>query len=108
MAIIGGGAWGTALAVNLGRRGVPVRLYIHEDELVRRMMERRDNPIYLPGVVIPESVTPTHEVATAVSGVSLVVFAVPTPYARSLHDALARRLGPSVPVVVAKIGRAHV
>lgn len=104
VAIIGGGAWGTALAVNLGRRGVPVRLYIHEDELVRRMMERRDNPIYLPGVVIPESVTPTHEVATAVSGVSLVVFAVPTPYARSLHDALARRLGPSVPVVVATKG----
>ena len=104
VAIIGGGAWGTALAVNLGRRGVPVRLYMHEDDLVRRMLERRDNPVYLPGVVIPETVTPTHDLASAVSGVSLVVFAVPTPFARSLHGELSRRLSPRVPVVVATKG----
>ena len=104
VAIIGGGAWGTALAVNLGRRGVPVRLYMHEDDLVRRMLLRRDNPVYLPGVVIPETVMPTHEIATAVLGVSLVVFAVPTPFARSLHGALAGHLAARVPVVVATKG----
>ncbi len=104
VAIIGGGAWGTALAVNLGRRGVPVRLYMHENDLVRRMLERRDNPVYLPGVEIPLTVTPTHELATAVSGVSLVVFAVPTQFARSLHGELARHLGARVPVVVATKG----
>ncbi len=104
VAIIGGGSWGTALAVNLGRRGVPVRLYLHEIDLVNRMLLRRDNPVYLPGVPIPETVTPTHELATAVSGVSLVVFAVPTPFARSLHGALAGHLGSGVPVVVATKG----
>ena len=104
VAIIGGGAWGTALAVNLGRRGVPVRLWMHEDDLVRRMLERRDNPVYLPGVEIPDTVTPTHEIAAAISGVSLVVFAVPTPFARAVHGALARRIAPRVPVVVATKG----
>ena len=104
MAIVGGGAWGTALAVNLGRRGVPVRLWMHEDDLVRRMLERRDNPVYLPGVEIPDTVTPTHEIAAAISGVSLVVFAVPTPFARAVHGALARRIAPRVPVVVATKG----
>ncbi len=104
VAIIGGGSWGTALAVNLGRRGVPVRLYMHEVELVNRMLLRRDNPVYLPGVPIPETVTPTHELATAVSGVSLVVFAVPTPFARAVHGALAGQLGSRVPVVVATKG----
>jgi glycerol-3-phosphate dehydrogenase (NAD(P)+) len=104
VAIVGGGAWGTALAVNLGRRGVPVRLWMHEDDLVRRMLERRDNPVYLPGVEIPDTVTPTHEIATAVLGVSLVVFAVPTPFARALHGALARRIAPRMPVVVATKG----
>jgi glycerol-3-phosphate dehydrogenase (NAD(P)+) len=104
VAIIGGGAWGTALAVNLGRRGVPIRLYMHEDDLVRRMLLRRDNPVYLPGVVIPETVTPMHEIASAVSGVSLIVFAVPTPFARSLYGVLARHLGAGIPVVVATKG----
>ena len=104
VAIVGGGAWGTALAVNLGRRGVPVRLYMHEDELVRRMLARRDNPVYLPGVEIPDAVTPTNEIAIAVTDVSLVVFTVPTPFARTLHGRLASHIGSRVPVVVATKG----
>jgi glycerol-3-phosphate dehydrogenase (NAD(P)+) len=104
IAIIGGGAWGTALAVNLGRRGVPVRLWMHEDDLVRRMLTRRDNPVFLPGVEIPESVQPTHDLGAAVTDASLVVFAVPTPFARGLHERLAPQLGRQVPVVVATKG----
>ena len=104
MAIVGGGAWGTALAVNLGRRGVPVRLWMHEDDLVRRMLARRDNPVYLPGVEIPEAVVPTHDIATAVARASLVVFVVPTPYARGLHVKLRPCLAPGLPVVVATKG----
>jgi len=104
VAIVGGGAWGTALAVNLGRRGVPVRLWMHEDDLVRRMLERRDNPVYLPGVEIPNTVVPTHDVGAAVHDATLVVFAVPTPFARALHAELARRIRPRVPVVVATKG----
>jgi len=104
IAIIGGGAWGTALAVNLGSRGVPVRLWMHEDELVQRMLVRRDNPVFLPGVEIPDAVVPTDDVAVAVTGVSLVVFAVPTPFARALYGQLGRQIGPRVPVAVATKG----
>jgi glycerol-3-phosphate dehydrogenase (NAD(P)+) len=104
VAIVGGGAWGTALAVNLGRRGVPIRLWMHEDELVRRMLARRDNPVYLPGVEVPEAVVPTDDVAVAVTGASLVVFAVPTPFARELHGRLGPTIGRRVPVVVATKG----
>jgi glycerol-3-phosphate dehydrogenase (NAD(P)+) len=104
VAIIGSGAWGTALAVNLARRGDPVNLWMHEEDLVRRMLKRRDNPVYLPGVEIPSAVVPTNELAAAVRGVSLVVFAVPTPYARALYDRLAPELAPRVPVVVATKG----
>ena len=104
IAIVGGGAWGTALAVNLGRRGIPVRLWMHEVDLVRRMIERRDNPVFLPGVEIPDAVVPTHELAAAVGGASLVVFAVPTPYARALFGRLAPSIGPRIPVVVATKG----
>ncbi len=104
VAIIGGGAWGTALAVNLGRRGVPVSLWMHEDDLVRRMLARRDNPVFLPGIEIPHAVVPTREIGAAVSGASLVVFAVPTPFARGLHVQIRPELRPGVPVVVATKG----
>jgi glycerol-3-phosphate dehydrogenase (NAD(P)+) len=104
IAIIGGGAWGTALAVCLGRRGAPVRIWMHEDDLVHRMLLRRDNPVYLPGIEIPDTVTPTTELAAATFGASLVVFAVPTPFARGMYDRLAPCLSPSVPVVVATKG----
>ena len=104
IAIIGGGAWGTALAVNLGRRGVPVGLWMHEEDLVRRMLARHDNPVFLPGVDIPDTVRPTHDVSAAVAGVSLVVFAVPTPFARDLHRELSRHIAPRLPVVVATKG----
>ena len=104
IAIVGGGAWGTALAVNLGARAVPVRLWMKEDDLVRRMLARRDNPVYLPGIEIPDAVVPTHDLAAAVSGATLVVFAVPTPFARELHADLARRIDRGVPIVVATKG----
>jgi glycerol-3-phosphate dehydrogenase (NAD(P)+) len=104
VAIVGGGAWGTALAVNLGRRGIPVRLWMYEDELVRRMVARRDNPVYLPGIEIPDTVAPTDDIANAVTDVSLVVFAVPTPFARGLHSRLRPRIGRRIPVVVATKG----
>jgi glycerol-3-phosphate dehydrogenase (NAD(P)+) len=77
---------------------------MYENDLVRRMLARRDNPVYLPGVEIPESVVPTDDIATAVTGVSLVVVAVPTPFARALHGRLAPHLGRRVPVVVATKG----
>jgi glycerol-3-phosphate dehydrogenase (NAD(P)+) len=92
------------LGVNLGRRGVPVRLWMHEEDLVRRMLERRDNPVFLPGIEIPESVVPTHDVATAAGGASLVVFVVPTPFARALYVRLRQRIPARVPVVVATKG----
>lgn len=104
VAIVGGGAWGTALAVSLGKSGAPVAIWMHEDELVRRMVSRRDNPVYLPGIEIPDTVKPTTDLAAATLGASLVVFAVPTPYARALYDRLAPHLAAHVPVVVATKG----
>jgi len=68
------------------------------------MMERRDNPVFLPGVEIPELVAPTHDVATAILAASLVVFAVPTPFARALYGQVRPRLPAGVPVVVATKG----
>ena len=60
-AIIGGGAWGTALAAHLAAPGRPVRLWVLEDELVEWIHSRRENPLYLPGVHLPESMHATSD-----------------------------------------------
>jgi glycerol-3-phosphate dehydrogenase (NAD(P)+) len=104
VAIVGGGAWGTALAVSLGKSGAPVRIWIHEVDLVRRMLARRDNPVFLPGIEIPDTVTPTSDLSAAAAGAAIVVFAVPTPFARGLYDRLLPHLAERVPVVVATKG----
>lgn len=78
VAVIGGGGWGTALAIHLSRIDVPSRLWVYEPELVELMRAGRENPWYLPGVALPTSVSPTVELAEALSGVELAIFAVPS------------------------------
>jgi glycerol-3-phosphate dehydrogenase (NAD(P)+) len=104
VAIVGGGAWGTALAISLGRRGDAVRLWMYEDDLVRRMLERRDNPVFLPGIQVPETVLPTTDLAAAVDSAAIVVFVVPTPFARGVYERLEPHLAADPIVVIATKG----
>ena len=57
IAVIGAGAWGTALSIVLGRkRNHDVRLWAFEQEVTASVHDGRTNEIYLPGTVIPEGV----------------------------------------------------
>lgn len=100
IAVIGSGAWGTALAAYLGHRDHEVRQWVREPELVTSIGERRENDLFLPGVEIPATVRPTTEIEHAASGVKLVVAAVPSPFARSVYRRIAPHLEPDVPVLV--------
>ena len=51
--VIGGGSWGSALAIHCSRIGMSVGLWVHEEELAKRMVDSRENDIYLPGVTLP-------------------------------------------------------
>ena len=76
--MLGSGGWGTALAVHLGRLGKDVRLWGRNEKLVVQMAEGRENAAYLPGVRLPESLTPTSSLAEALAGARCVVSAVPS------------------------------
>ncbi len=102
--VIGGGAWGTALAVHAAGRGLKVRLWAREADVVDRMLERRDNPAYLPGVEIPAGVKPEHDLARSVSDAELVITVVPSSFARSVYEQISAHLGQAVPVVAATKG----
>ena len=92
VAIVGAGAWGTALAVHLGSRGESVRLWMRDAELARRATTHRDNPVYLPGVRIPEAVRATTSLDEALGGATLAIGAIPAQYARGVYRRMAGSL----------------
>jgi glycerol-3-phosphate dehydrogenase (NAD(P)+) len=98
-AILGDGAWGTAIAVLLAQNPQHrVRLWSAREENGRLLQERRENVRLLPGVAIPESVELTLDVRHAVAGADMWVSAVPTVYLRATLEPVARliRSGPPV------------
>ena len=102
IAVIGGGAWGTALAIHLARRGDDVALWIREPDLVERMRQRRDNPLYLPGIPVPDNVSPEGDLDRAVERATLLLAALPAQHARSVYSRLTA--AEDVPLVVATKG----
>jgi glycerol-3-phosphate dehydrogenase (NAD(P)+) len=93
-AIIGAGSWGTALAVQFGRRGVAVRLWARDPALARAIAGARENRRYLPNVALPAGVLATADHAEALDGVSLVVLAVPSHFLRGVLQPLAAAVPP--------------
>jgi len=82
--IIGGGSWGTALAVIAARAGHEVQLWSRNADVVRSINERRVNSRYLTSVQIPASVAATNELSAALDRAELVLFAAPSHAAREL------------------------
>ena len=102
VAVVGAGAWGTALALTLAERG-DVRLWTWQDEHARALRADRENRLFLPGFPLPDNVSATSDLGAALAGAELVVLALPTETLRSTLGA-ARDLVPAVPVVAASKG----
>ncbi len=103
-AVIGGGAWGTALAAQLAAQGQQVRLWVFEDELVEWIHSRGENPLYLPGVRLPEAVRATSDLGEALEGASLVLSVVPTQFSRKVLEQARPLIPAGCPVVLANKG----
>lgn len=88
-AVLGAGSWGTTLAIHLGRVGHAVRLWARHATLVDTMRELRGNPVYLPDVPFPATVSPTASLEEALAEVDIVVAAVPSHGTRSVIAAAA-------------------
>ena len=104
VAVLGCGGWGTALAVHLASTGCPVRLWGRDKVIVRGLAENRENPVYLPGVVLPEAVEPMSTIEPALSGAQYVVVAVPSHGVRDLMRKVAGYVEPGVTIVSAVKG----
>ena len=64
IAVLGAGAWGTALAIGLARQHHRVTLCARREEHVAAMRAGRENASYLPGVALPESIELSAEIGS--------------------------------------------
>lgn len=104
LAIIGGGSWGTALAIVLAPRFERVRLWVFEADLAARMAETRENEIFLPGFRLPSRVEVTNDLGTALEGASVVLGVMPSHHARGLYRAMVPYVEPGMAFVSATKG----
>ena len=78
VAVLGAGAWGTALAVLIANNGYQVCLWARDVTQVETMTCLRHNPRYLPGIVFPPSIRITINFSTAITGCAMILVAVPS------------------------------
>jgi glycerol-3-phosphate dehydrogenase (NAD(P)+) len=104
LAIIGGGSWGTALAIVLAGRFARIRLWVLESDLASRMRETRENDLYLPGFRLPEHIEVSSELAAATVGASIVLSVVPSHVVRKVYTAMLPSLDPGMLFVSATKG----
>jgi len=87
--VVGDGGWGTALACLVAANGRSAVIWSYDPDYAALMQRSRSNPKFLPGVELPPAVAVTSDPGRAFARAALVVFAVPTKYARSVLDRLA-------------------
>jgi len=99
IAVLGGGSWGTALGAHLARSGHAVRLWLRTADVARAINERHENPVYLPGVALPQGLEASTDLAAAVSDAETAFVVIPSEYCRAIYRQLGA-VAPSGLVVV--------
>ena len=127
--VLGAGSWGTALAALIARHGYPTTVWGRDAAQIASIDAQHENTRYLPGVVLPDTLRATTDLAAAVSSAAMLLVVTPShafhqtiaalaPYRRAdagvawatkgfepgsgrfLHEVAAGLLGPDVPLAV--------
>ncbi len=98
VAVLGAGAWGTALALVLHRNQHQVRLWTHQPEHATELQQSHQNRRYLPGIDLPAAWQITADLADAIAQADVVILAVPSKAFRSVTTHLRTVRTPIVSV----------
>jgi glycerol-3-phosphate dehydrogenase (NAD(P)+) len=99
VSVLGGGGWGTALALLLARPGKEIPLWGHDPIHVEDMVREGINTKYLPGVVLPSTIKPTADLLAAAQS-EILFLAIPSRYLDVITSQLAGICGEHRPVLV--------
>src|SRR4051812_26835053 len=104
IAVIGAGAWGTALAQVLADAGCSITLYARAPELAEAINSHGQNETYLSGIFLNNNIRATASLKEAVAGADIVLLATPTQFIRHALTALKPHLPADVPLVACAKG----
>lgn len=88
ISVIGAGSWGTALAVVLAEKGLSTKLWARREELASEIRRKKENPQYLPGIKIPESLIIDSSMTNVLKDCEIIITAVPSEYLRKELDGI--------------------
>ncbi|MEK9673854.1 MAG: NAD(P)H-dependent glycerol-3-phosphate dehydrogenase [Rhodospirillaceae bacterium] len=103
-AVIGAGAWGTALAMVARRAGRSVILQAHETEVAAAINRDHQNPVYLPGITLDPSIEATTDIPLAVDGADAVILVAPAQFVRAVTKQMANGKRFDKPVLICAKG----
>ena len=103
-AVVGSGAWGTALAAHVARLGHDVVMWAFEPEVAREIDTQHVNSTFLPGIVLPETIRASHEPEAVVRNAEVVILVPPSSHLRRVSTAVAPHVAWDAVVVVATKG----
>ncbi len=104
IAVVGAGSWGTALAFYLAKIGHSVRLWVRREELAEEIERTRENKLYLPGYLLPDSVRPSSDPARILNHVSKIISAVPSHTVRETFHLLKPHISRGATILSATKG----
>ena len=105
IAVMGGGAWGTAIALSLAHRGDhSLTLWAHSPEVAADIRSTGENKAFLPGFRLLSDVAVTSDAAEALSNVEIVVSVMPSHHVRASYELFAPHLRPGQLLVSATKG----
>ncbi|MFZ5892227.1 MAG: NAD(P)H-dependent glycerol-3-phosphate dehydrogenase [Myxococcota bacterium] len=104
VAVLGAGAWGTALARQLAERGERVLLWSHQADHARALREQRENVAFFAGYTLGDAIEPEHDIGRVLQGARSVLVVVPTPAVRATLQAAKPALASDAVIVLASKG----
>ncbi|WP_102107073.1 NAD(P)H-dependent glycerol-3-phosphate dehydrogenase [Oceaniglobus roseus] len=104
VAVLGSGAWGTALASVARRAGAEVRLWGRNPDVAADINDNARNEAFLPGIPLPAGIRATTDLAAALDGAEAVLIVIPSHSVRAICADIARLIGKGVPVALCAKG----
>lgn len=91
--VLGGGSWGTALAILLSNNNHRVDIWVRDKKQKEEMENTRENKRYLPGITIPENINITDDISEAIHNKELLVLSIPSHGIRNILNDSKRYFG---------------
>jgi len=104
LAVVGGGAWATALAILGCRKGMGTVLWARNEKVIASINEGKGNPDYLPDVIPPPNLAATGDMAEALTGASVILLVTPAQSVREIAAAMQPHITAGIPVVICAKG----